>query len=122
MPTAEDVMRAYIALWSTPDEAERRRLAEAALTEDVTVFYPAVEARGRDEVVAAIGNLHGRIPGVRFEATTGIAQHHGWLREAWRMFRGDCAVIVDGVDVAEMAEDGRLRRVIGFHDPLPEKP
>jgi hypothetical protein len=47
---------------------------------------------------------------------------HGWLREAWRRVNADGTFMLDGVDVAETAEDGRLRRVIGFNDPLPERP
>jgi hypothetical protein len=119
VPTPDEVVEDYIALWNASEPEERRRLAERALAEDATVAYPSVEARGRDEIVAAIGNVHQRVPGVRFVSTSGVEQHHGWLRATWRMMQGDGEVLFDGVDSAETGEDGRLRRVIGFHDPPP---
>jgi hypothetical protein len=120
MPTPEHVMTAYVALWSTHDEAERRRLAEEALTEDAAVVYPTVEAHGRSDAVAAIGRFHEQVPGAYFVATSGVEHHHGWLRESWSLMLADGTVRLEGEDVAELAEEGRLRRVIGFHNPLPQ--
>ena len=50
---------------------------------------------------------------------SGIEEHHGWLRVGWRILLADGSTRRDGVDVAEVASDGRLRRVVGLHDPLP---
>jgi len=119
MSTSDGVMDTYVALWNATDEAERRRLAEQALTEDGLIIYPGVEARGWDDIVAAIGGVHQQVPGARFVSTSGIEQHHGWLRATWRMVQPDGTVLLDGEDVGELAEDGRFLRVIGFHDPLP---
>lgn len=33
--------------------------------------------------------------------------------------QADGTTLLDGLDVAEVGGDGRLRRVLGFHDPLP---
>ncbi len=119
MSTPEEVMETYVALWRATDAPERRRLAEYALTEDGVIIYPGVEERGWDEVVAAIGGFHELVLGAQIVATSGVEQHHGWLRATWRLTRADGTVQFDGVDVAELAPDGRFRRVIGFHDPLP---
>jgi hypothetical protein len=119
MPTPDQVMDAYLAMWNEPEEAERRRLAEQTLTEDGIIMYPSVQARGWHDIVAGIGLIQHRIPNIRFVPTSGREQHHGWLRATWRMLQGDGSVLLDGVDIAELADDGRLLRVIGFHDPLP---
>jgi hypothetical protein len=119
MSTANEVMEKYVALWNATDEAERRRLAEQALIQDGGITYPGVQARGWDDVVAAIGGVHQQVPGARFDSTSGVEQHHGWLRASWRMIQADGTKLLDGEDVGELAEDGRFRRVIGFHDPLP---
>jgi hypothetical protein len=120
MPTPEQVMSTYVALWSTTDEQQRRRLAEAVLTEDAAVLYPTIAAYGRDDLVAALGRFHEQVPGAYFVGTSGVEQHHGWLRASWRLHQADGSVRLEGEDVAELAEDGRLRRVLGFHNPLPE--
>jgi hypothetical protein len=55
---------------------------------------------------------------MRIVQHSGIEVHHGWLRVGWRILLADGSTRRDGVDVAEVASDGRLRRVVGFHDPL----
>ncbi len=122
MSTAERVMEAYVAMWNATDEEERRRLAEEALTEGAAVIYPTVVAHGRAETVTAIGHFQERVPGARFIATSVVEQHHGWLRTSWDMTVPDGTVRMQGEDVAEESQDGRLSRVIGFHNPLPERP
>lgn len=121
MPTPDNVMRAYVDLWNATDEGERRRLAEEVLTEDAALIYPTIEAHGRADIVAALGRFQEQMPGARFEETSGVEQHHGRLRASWRLFGADGTARLDGEDVGELAEDGRLRRVIGFHDPLPRR-
>jgi hypothetical protein len=122
MPTPEQVITRYVALWNATEEMERRRLAEEVLTEDASIIYPTIAAAGRDEVIAALGRFHEQVPGARFEETSGVEQHHGWLRAAWNLLRADGSVRLQGEDVAELSEDGRLHRVIGFHNPLPQGP
>jgi hypothetical protein len=121
MPTREQVMTTYVALWNATDEKERRQLAADVLTEDAAIIYPTVAAHGREDVVAALGAFHGRLPGARFEKTSGVEEHHGWLRASWDMVLADGSVGLDGEDVAEFTDDGRLRRVLGFHNPLPQR-
>jgi hypothetical protein len=101
---------------------ERCQLAEDVLTEDAVIIYPTIEAYGRDEFVTALGRFHERMPGVHFVKTCGVEQHHGWLRASWRLLQPDGSVGMDGEDVGELNQDGRLRRVLGFHNPLPQLP
>ena len=122
MSAPAHVMSAYIALWNATDEQERRHLAKDVLTEDAALIYPTIAAQGHDDVVAALGRFHDRVPGARFEETSGIEQHHGWFRASWRLLQADGSVRLEGEDVAELAEEGRLRRVVGFHNPLPQRP
>jgi|SRR5579875_1190540 len=119
MPVPEKVMRAYVSMWNARDENDRRRFADEALTEDAALIYPTIEARGREDIVAAIGRFQEQMPGAYFEPASGIEHHHGWLRESWRLIQIDGTVRLEGEDVAEQAEDGRFRRVIGFRNPLP---
>jgi hypothetical protein len=120
MPTPEHVMSRYVALWNTTDENERHRLAGEVLTEDALMVYPTIAAAGRAEAVAAIGRFQAQVPGARFVEASGIEQHHGWLRTAWRLVQGDGTMQLEGEDVVELAADGRIRRVLGFNNPLPE--
>jgi hypothetical protein len=121
MPALEQVMTVYVALWNATEEQERRHLAEEVLTEDAAIIYPTIAAHGRDEVVAALGRFHEQVPGAHFEETSGVEHHHGWLRASWCLLQGDGSVRLEGEDVGELSQDGRLRRVLGFHNPLPQR-
>jgi hypothetical protein len=62
-------------------------------------------------------------PGGRIERTSAIDAHHGWARFGWRMALADGTTLPEGIDFAEIGEDGKLRRVVGFFGALrPRKP
>lgn len=122
MTTPEQAFERYVALWSVTDEAALRELADQTLTEDVAIVYPTFEAHGRANVVAAAVRFHQDNPGVQFVLTSGVERHHGWIRGAWRMTLAGGSTARDGQTIIELADDGRLRRAIGFLDPLPARP
>lgn len=122
MPTPDEALDAYVAMWNTADEERRRALATQALTEDAVVLYPTIEAHGQAEALAAATRWHQDFPGVQIVLTSGITHHHGWFRVAWRVLNADGSTGGEGQNVGELAEDGRVRRTIGFLDPLPERP
>lgn len=122
MLTPDETLDAYVEMWNTTDEERRRALATQALAEDAVVLYPTIEAHGRAEALAAASRWHQDLPGIQIVLTSGITYHHGWFRVAWRVVDADGAVGGQGQNVGELAEDGRLRRTIGFLDPLPGRP
>ena len=122
MPIPDEALDAYVAMWNTADEGRRRALASQALTEDAVVLYPTIEAHGRVEALAAATRWHQELPGVQIVLTSGITHHHGWFRVAWRVVDAGGSAGVEGQNIGELAEDGRLRRTIGFLDPLPGRP
>jgi hypothetical protein len=119
VPTVREVMQAYTAAWNATDPEVRGRLLEQAMTEDATVTYPNVEGRGREGISSAIARVQEILPGARFVPTSGIEEHHGWVRFGWRRFNADGSLLGEGEDVVEVADDGRFTRVLGFRNPLP---
>jgi hypothetical protein len=68
-----------------------------------------------------IASFSERIPGARVLLTSGVDEHHGFVRYAWTIFGADGSALLEGIDFAELGSDGRLRRVIMFFGPLPDK-
>jgi hypothetical protein len=62
--------------------------------------------------------MHEHYDGHRFERASGVDMHHEHLRFAWRLVGPDGGVAVSGIDVADLAPDGRLARVVGFFGDL----
>ena len=124
-----DVVDLYVELLNEPDAARREALAERALTDDAEVFaahLPASPALDRAGFVADCGVVQGWRPeGARLRRVSGVDGHHGWLRFAWEVSTSGGEVIevggtrIEGIDVVELAEDGRFRRVVMFQGTQP---
>jgi hypothetical protein len=63
--------------------------------------------------------MQAHYPGHRFRRASGIDAHHDHLRFAWELVTPDGTVALAGMDVGEVAGDGRLRRITGFFGELP---
>jgi hypothetical protein len=119
MPTPARAVEAYVGMWNATHDQARRVLAEEALTEDAVLLYPTFEAQSRKDAVALAERFHHDTPGARIEMRSGVEHHHGWVRVAWSMVLSDGSSAADGQSIGEQSEDGRLRRVTGFRNPLP---
>lgn len=122
MQAPNQAVEAYIAMWNATDKEQRREIAATALTEDAVLLYPTFEAHGRADVLAVGERFHEDMPGAQIVVTSGVEHHHNWARVAWRMVNADGSAGPDGQSVGELADDGRLHRVIGFRNPLPARP
>ena len=115
----DEVLDSYARAWNEPDGDERRRLLETALTADAELAEPRGRFQGREAIVERISGFHERFPGARVETTTGVDEHNGLARYGWTIFGGDGQTMLEGIDVCQRAEDGRLRLVAMFFGPLP---
>lgn len=115
--SVREVVEAYQQGW-TADGDEQRRLLEVALTDDAELVQPNGRSVGRDAIVQRIAGLGERWPGAHVEITSGLDEHHGFVRYSWSLRTAD-SVVLTGFDVGELAADGRLRRVVQFFGPLP---
>jgi mannose-6-phosphate isomerase-like protein (cupin superfamily) len=114
MPSIDETVDAYMAAWNETDEGKRRRLLEAAWTDDGTYTDPQSDVAGREALIALIGGMHSRMPGARIDVTSKTDVHHDKLRFAWKFVSGDGSMTIEGIDFGELAEDGRLKKIVGF--------
>jgi hypothetical protein len=115
----DDAIGAYFEAWNETDPGQRRALLEQAVTSDAELVEPSGRWRGIDGLSERIGNYLASAPGTRVVPASGVDAHHDLVRYAWSVVDGDGREIIDGLDVAQRAEDGRLMRVAMFHGPLP---
>ena len=116
--TTNELLDTYFAMWREPDDSARAALVVRAFTADGRHVDPMADANGHLELNQMVSNVHAQYPGCTVERTTEIDQHGDQLRFGWKVTQADGTVLVEGLDVAELAEDGRLRRVAGFWGPL----
>ena len=119
METTNEIVHAYMAAWNEQDEGKRRRLLEKAWADDGRYTDPMADAAGREALVALISQFHKQMPGAGILPTSGIDDHHGHLRFAWKMTAPDGSTGMEGIDIGQLAEDGRLQSIVGFFGPPP---
>jgi hypothetical protein len=110
----------YLAMWNEADPAKRTQLIERAWTADGRYLDPMLEADGHDALHEMVTKVQSAYPGQQFKRLSGIDAHHDQVRFAWELSGDDGTVTVQGVDVGELADDGRFARITGFFGELPE--
>jgi SnoaL-like domain len=111
----------YLAAWNERDPQRRAGLIERVWAPDGRLTDPPLEGEGHDGISAVAAAMHEHYAGHRFERTSGVDAHHDHVRFAWRLVGPDGSVAVAGIDVADLAPDGRLARVVGFFGDLPAR-
>jgi SnoaL-like protein len=116
---SKDTVAAYAAAWNEPDVQARRALLERSWAADGVYCDPTARVEGREALVGHIGGFHAQRPGHRIEMASGVDEHDGLLRFAWRMVGPDGSGVLEGMDFGELAGDGRLKLIVGFFGPFP---
>lgn len=117
----DKLIDAYCAAWSDPDPTCRRELLGPAWEKAATYTDPTVHTVGLEDLLAHIELVTARRPGAKVVRTSRIDAHHDVLRFAWRVILADGTPLPEGLDLAEISADGRIRRIVGFFGPLSDK-
>jgi hypothetical protein len=109
----------YIAIWNEGDPERRRALIAQTWTEDSSYVDPLMTGAGPDGIDEMIAQAQQQFPGHRFELAGTPDAHHDRVRFTWHLkpVAGGDAVAI-GLDFGVVADDGRLRSVTGFLEPV----
>jgi hypothetical protein len=111
----------YLAMWNETDLTRRAEHIRHVWTGNGRYVDPMLEAEGHAAIGEMVTAVQARYPGHRFRRVSGVDTHHDQLRFAWELAAPDGAVVVAGIDVGELAADGRLRSITGFFGELPQE-
>jgi hypothetical protein len=114
-PSITETIDNYLAAWNEGVPERRRALVTQAFAEDATYVDPMMSGTGADGIDAMIGAAQQQFPGHRFVLAAGPDAVGDHVRFVWRLepVAGGPTVAV-GHDFATVAQDGRLRTVVGF--------
>jgi hypothetical protein len=111
----------YFAAWNEPQPEQQRALLERSVTADVELVHPSWgRSQGIAALVAAIGKYRSALPDTAIVLTSGLDGHNDLVRYGWDIVDQHGHRVMDGIDVVELASDGRLKRILLFHGQLPE--
>ncbi|MCF6526503.1 nuclear transport factor 2 family protein [Streptomyces sp. JJ36] len=109
----------YFEAWNADDADAREKAVAAAWAEDGSYTDPLADARGHQALAEVIAGAREQFPGCVFEQAGAVDGHHRIARFRWELRAPDGSAPVAGSDVATLAEDGRIRAVLGFLDRVP---
>lgn len=115
----DQTVEAFVAVWNTRDEAERRRLLEQCWAEDGVFIHASGQSEGREAMLSTITRMVGTWPTGSQVRISRVEEHHDWLYYRWEILRADRSVHGTGIHVAERAGDGRIRKLINFQGSPP---
>lgn len=111
----------YLEAYGEPDGDRRSDLVSRVWADDGRLIDPPLDGTGHAGISEMAATVQSQYPGHTFRRTSGIEEHHCFVRYEWELVAPDGTSALTGLDVAETAENGRLRRVVGFLGPVPPK-
>ncbi|PHS41990.1 MAG: hypothetical protein COA91_01055 [Robiginitomaculum sp.] len=112
-------MVAMLAAWNEKDPERIRGHLDIALAPDVVFADPDNFVEGIDAFEAMVRTFLAEKPTAKCEHTSGFNVHHNRYRYNWLVSLGDTP-IMPGMDVVELDDQGKVKRVDGFFGPIPE--
>ncbi len=119
MTDADAIANHYIALWNERASGQRRELLARDWTSDAVYVDPLMRGEGHDGVDALIAGVQQRFPDYSFRLTGSANGHGDYIRFSWELGPQGAEAPIQGTDFAEL-KDGRIQRVTGFLDKVPD--
>jgi len=119
VPTVDQLVQNYIAMWNATDPERRRALVAEVVTDDASYLDPVMSGHGVEGIDAMIAGAQQQFPGHSFSLVSGPDAHHDRVRFTWSLSANGGDPVAVGVDFATLAEDGRLASVTGFLEGQP---
>ncbi|MCU1501782.1 MAG: hypothetical protein JWM12_1136 [Ilumatobacteraceae bacterium] len=117
--TIDAVIDTNLTAYGNPDATSRQQQLARVWAADGKLIDPPIDGAGLDGIDQMMAAVQGQFPGHTFRRTSGIDAHHGVARYSWELLGPEGNVALVGLDVAELAEDGKLARIVGFMGDLP---
>jgi hypothetical protein len=117
--STKQIIDTYIAAWNETDEAKRVALIEECWDAGATYTDPTADVSGREALAGLIAGFQQQMPGASIAVASGIDEHHGRIRFGWRLLADDGSTRMEGIDVGQLAPDGRLESIVGFWGATP---
>lgn len=111
------VLHTYLSFWNETDEVRRAAILDECVTDDVIFADPKDYHEGKAELAANGNRLHASYSDLVLSRTSGVDAQNRRHRYTWRIVANG-KVLVEGMDVTTLNEDGFIERIDGFFGPI----
>ena len=115
-------LAAYFEAFAEHDPARRNELLGRCLTSDAQIWGPQRVFAGYSAISEKIMGFHKNWPGCRLVLASGLNTFQNVARLANVIVDNAGSVVASGHSVIELAQDGRISRVVPFWEALPPVP
>ncbi|MEO0419585.1 MAG: nuclear transport factor 2 family protein [Pseudomonadota bacterium] len=104
-------------VWNTPDPETRARLVDEAMEHNVHFADPNHNIVGRKAFLAMVDQVLEQFPGASYDRNSEVQMQNNFCRYHWKIdWKGKR--IMNGFDMTEVSDAGKIVKVIGFFGPL----
>jgi hypothetical protein len=115
-------LKPYLDAFAEREPARRLDLLAKALAPDAEIWGPKRIFAGYVEISEKIEGFHKNWPDCRLVMASGTICFSNAGHFAMAIVGSDGSVLASGHSVAELAQDGRIRRILAFWGPQPALP
>jgi hypothetical protein len=109
---------AHLEAYALRDAERRNALVAENWNADGELLDPPLEGRGHDEISALADVVLTHYANHSFRRTTAVDTHHGFARYGWDLVGPDGSIAVNGIDIVQFDDAGKLLRIVGFFGPM----
>ena len=91
-----ELVDTYLDAWNERDAGRRAELVARAWAEEGQLADPPLTGAGHAGIADVAAAMHEQFPDHRFERTSGVDEHHGFLRFGWNLVGPDGTVATNG--------------------------
>ena len=117
MPHYEENLAKMMQIWNTRDSAQIRELVSEIMEHNVHFADPNHNIIGQEAFIGMVAQVQARIPGASYARASAIDTQNNFCRYHWKIDLGDKR-LMDGFDVTEVNDSGKIVKVIGFFGRL----
>ena len=112
-----ECLEKMMAVWNSSDLDEQKRLVDEALEHNCHFADPNHNIVGRTAFLSMVDEVQSRIPGATYTRASRVDVQNNFCRYHWEIHMGD-KLVVEGFDVTEINDSGKVVKVLGFFGPL----
>lgn len=120
MSDCRDSLHKMMTIWNTGDAAEAKRLTHEALEHNVHFADPNHNIVWRKAFIEMVRQVQEQIPGAVYSHNSEIEIQNNFCRYHWKIDLGEKR-LMDGFDMTEINDGGKIVKVIGFFGRLEAK-